>query len=146
MTDAESHMRRAIELAREAAGTGDGPYGSVLVRDGEIVAEARNTTVTDDDVSAHPELKLARLAGQELDSETRRETTMYTSTEPCPMCSGAIRLVGLDRVVYATGAVELAEMRETDPGVRSETVLDGVTTVEGGLLADAGRKLHEKHR
>src|SRR5918998_6790702 len=108
----ERHLRRAIDLAAEARAAGDMPFGSLLAGpEGEILAEARNTVLSDRDVTAHPELKLARWAGRELDREVAAATTMYTSCEPCPMCAGAISRSGLGRVVYALSAEQLAEMR-----------------------------------
>jgi tRNA(Arg) A34 adenosine deaminase TadA len=113
LTDAdESHLRRAIELADEARRTGDMPFGSLLAGpDGRVLAEDRNTVFTERDITAHPELKLARWAARHLDRETARATTMYTSCQPCGMCAGAIERSGLGRVVFALSAAQLAEIR-----------------------------------
>ncbi|GAA3080591.1 hypothetical protein GCM10020000_78040 [Streptomyces olivoverticillatus] len=71
---------------------GDAPYGSLLVGPGgAILAEAHNTVRRDDDITAHPELKLARWAARELDADTAARTTMYTSCQPCSMCGGGHR-------------------------------------------------------
>lgn len=107
--DPEAYMERAFELAREAGERGDGPYGSVLVLDGEVVMEASNREHTDDDIAAHPELALARRGARELAPEERARTTMYTSTEPCPMCAGGIAIAGLGGVIYSVGAARAAE-------------------------------------
>lgn len=139
-------MERAIELAEEAAEAGDEPFGSVLVFDGTLVAEERNTVNTDDDRTAHPELKLVRWAGRNLSAAERRRTTMYTSTEPCPMCAGGVRNVGLGRVVYSTSAEVLSIVAGTDDegvGPRAEDVVGEGTTVEGPLLPERGRGVHE---
>ena len=113
MTEAdEQHLRRAIELAGEARAAGDMPFGSLLVGpDGDVLAEDRNTVVTEQDVTAHPELKLARWAGRQLDAEAARRTTMFTSCQPCPMCTGAIARSGLGRVVYALSGAQLQDLR-----------------------------------
>lgn len=132
-------------MARESISAGDRPFGSVLVLDDEIVAEARNTVYTEEDVTAHPELKLARWAGAELSESERRETTMYTSTEPCEMCAGAIARVGLGRMVYSVSTPEITEILETDTGVRSAEILEPGTVVEGPLLPAEGRKIHDDH-
>lgn len=101
-------LRRAIELSALARKNGNPPFGSLLVGpDGEILAEAQNTTITDNDISAHPELKLARWAAQELDAETAAGTTMYTSCQPCGMCTGALARSGLGHVVYAMSGDQL---------------------------------------
>jgi tRNA(Arg) A34 adenosine deaminase TadA len=113
MTEAdERHLRRAIELATQARATGDMPFGSLLVGPtGEVLAEARNTVITERDITAHPELKLARWAARDLDPDVARQTTMYTSCQPCPMCAGAISRSGLGRVVFALSGAQLRELR-----------------------------------
>jgi tRNA(Arg) A34 adenosine deaminase TadA len=105
----EQFLRRAIELAALAPTTGNAPFGSLLVGpDGDVLAEAHNTVLTDADISAHPELKLARWAARELDADTAAVTTMYTSCQPCTMCTGAIQRSGLGRVVYALSSQQFA--------------------------------------
>jgi tRNA(Arg) A34 adenosine deaminase TadA len=113
MTEAdEGPLRRAIELAAEARAAGDMPYGSLLVGPaGEVLVEDRNTVLTDRDVTAHPELKLARWAARQLEPEMVRQTTMYTSCQPCPMCAGAIARSGLGRVVFALAGEQLQGLR-----------------------------------
>jgi tRNA(Arg) A34 adenosine deaminase TadA len=117
MTEAdEHHLRRAIELSAAARSAGDMPFGSLLVGPhGDVLREELNTVVTGRDISAHPELKLAVWAARELDPAAARDTTMYTSCEPCPMCSGAIARSGLGRVVFALSSKQLDELRP--PGV-----------------------------
>jgi len=139
--DHESHMSRAIALAREAVDRGDRPFGSVLVREDVVVAEASNRVNTENDIRRHPELDLAARARRELGPEERAETVMYTSTEPCPMCAGGIRHAGLGRVVYSVGGDELREFTGSDPPPRAATVL-GDTGVVGPVLNAEGRQLH----
>jgi tRNA(Arg) A34 adenosine deaminase TadA len=98
----ENLLRRAIAIAADAITVGDAPYGSLLAdADGAILIEAHNTVRSDNDISAHPELKLARWAARHLTAEEAARTTMYTSCQPCGMCSGGIVRSGLGRVVYA---------------------------------------------
>ncbi|MGM1065728.1 nucleoside deaminase [Saccharothrix sp. Mg75] len=105
-------LRRAVELAREARAAGDPPFGSLLVGpDGRVLAEERNTSVTDDDITAHPELKLARWAARELAPAVAAGTTMFTSCEPCGMCAGAIARSGLGRVVFALSGEQLNALK-----------------------------------
>jgi len=141
--DHDPHMRRAFDLARTAADRGDRPFGSVLVRDDEVVMEASNRVVTEADVRRHPELHLAYRARRELDLGARAETVMYTSTEPCPMCAGGLRYAGLGRVVYSVGGDEIGEFSGSGPPVRSAEILDGVTEVVGPVLNEEGRAIHE---
>ncbi|WP_371479818.1 nucleoside deaminase [Kitasatospora sp. NBC_00315] len=114
MTTPDDHalLRRAIALAAEARTSGNPPFGSLLsAPDGTVLAEDRNTTLTDRDITAHPELKLARWAARELDAATAAETTMYTSCQPCGMCEAAIRQAGLRRVVFALSDEQLLDIR-----------------------------------
>ena len=115
MTEAdERHLRRAVELAAAARAAGDMPYGSLLVGPtGDVLAEDRNTVVTEQDITAHPELKLARWAARHLDANAAWQTTMYTSCEPCPMCAGAIARSGLGRVAFALSGDQLHELKPT---------------------------------
>ncbi len=109
----EALLRRAIELAREAREEhGNPPFGSLLAdAEGNVLAEDRNTSLTDDDITAHPELKLARWAAQNLAPEAAAATTMFTSTQPCGMCTGAIERSGLGRVVYALSTEQFLTLR-----------------------------------
>ncbi len=148
MADVDPHeaMERAIELAEAAVEAGDEPFGSVLVFDGTVVAEERNTVETDDDRTAHPELKLVRWAGRNLSAAERQRTTMYTSTEPCAMCSGGIRNVGLCRVVYSTSAEVVSTVAGSgDAGPRCADVVGESTAVEGPVLPERGRAVHESY-
>ena len=140
--DHESHMRRAFELAEKAVKRGDRPFGSVLVRDDEVVAEESNRVVTEDDIRRHPELHLAYRARDESSRDQRRQTVMYTSTEPCPMCAGGLRFAKLGRITYSVGGDEIAEFTGGDPAPRSADILE-TTEVTGPVLNEAGRQLHQ---
>lgn len=122
----EQHLRRAIELSRQARAAGNQPFGSLLVGpNGKVIAEDVNTEITDDDITAHPELKLARWAAANLSAADAAASTMYTSCEACPMCSGAIVTSGIGRVVYALSAPQLYELKggATQGGMRGNAVL-----------------------
>jgi len=127
----ERFLRRAIELAAAGRAAGDAPFGSLLVGpDGGVLAEDHNTVLTDNDISAHPELKLARWAARELDPATAAATTMYTSCQPCGMCTGAIERSGLGRVVFALSNEQLS-------GLRTSGDFPPVPQEGPGLLAEA---------
>jgi tRNA(Arg) A34 adenosine deaminase TadA len=105
-------LRRAVELAAEARASGNPPFGSLLVGpDGAVLAEERNTSVTEGDITAHPELKLARWAARSLTPEVAAGTTMFTSCQPCGMCVGAIERSGLGRVVFALSTEQLNALK-----------------------------------
>jgi tRNA(Arg) A34 adenosine deaminase TadA len=136
MTEAaEQHLRRAIELAAEAVAAGQLPFGSLLVGpEGDVLAEEFNTAVADRDITAHPELKLARWAARELELDVARRTTMYTSCQPCPMCAGTIARSGLGRVVFALTGDQFGEL--TPPQFEPDRV---EISNEGPALFDEAR-------
>ena len=141
--DHEAHIRRALTLARAAADRGDEPFGSVLVDDDNVVAEAKNAVVTDNDVATHPELTLARRAAADFDRPG--ELVMYTSTEPCPMCAGGLYHAGVRAIVYATSAERLGELRNPDLICPSPTIFErgsDPVVVAGPVLPDVGDAVH----
>lgn len=132
----EQWMRRALELAEQAAAAGEVPVGAVLVHGGEVVGEGCNGPIAGHDATAHAEIQAIRQAGQRLGNYRLLDTTLYVTLEPCAMCVGAIIHARVGRVVYGatdpkTGAVlsvfELlgSERHNHRPAVR------------GGVLAEA---------
>ncbi|MCL9812884.1 nucleoside deaminase [Natranaeroarchaeum aerophilus] len=143
--DHDAHMREALSLAREAAARGDEPFGSVLVRDDEVIMAESNRINTENDRRRHPELHLAYRACRELTPGERAETVMYTSTEPCPMCAGGMRKAGFAQVRYSVGGDELDELGGDSPPVRSAVILEDITAVVGPICNEAGREVHEAY-
>ncbi|PZS30623.1 MAG: tRNA-specific adenosine deaminase [Pseudonocardiales bacterium] len=110
--DDEGFLRRAIELAAAARAAGQAPFGSLLVGPGgNVLAEDYNTVLSDRDITAHPELKMARWAARELSPGAAADTTMYTSCQPCGMCTGALARSGLGRVVFALSNDQFAALK-----------------------------------
>ncbi len=104
-----AYLTRAVEVAAEARAHGNHPFGAILVTvDGKIV-EAENTVVTGNDPTGHAETNLVRRSAARLDAAALRTSTLYTSTEPCAMCCGAIFWAGIPRVVYALPETALME-------------------------------------
>lgn len=101
----EQFMRRAIALAAQAEAQGEVPVGAVLVRDGEIIAEGWNGSITNHDATAHAEIEVIRKAGKALSNYRLLDTTLYVTLEPCPMCAGALLHSRVKRIVY--GAPDL---------------------------------------
>ena len=98
--DHEAYMRRALELAAQAAEQGDVPVGCVIVRDGEIGGEGRNRREENGDATAHAELEAIRDACRRLGSWRLHRCTMYVTLEPCPMCAGGIINARIGTVRY----------------------------------------------
>ncbi|WIX75343.1 nucleoside deaminase [Amycolatopsis carbonis] len=133
----EALLRRAIELAATARASGNPPFGSLLAgAGGKVLVEEWNTSLTDRDITAHPELKLARWAARELSPETAALTTMYTSCQPCGMCTGAIERSGLGRVVFALSTQQLATLKPPAPAASFE--LQGPALFDEARLPVAG--------
>jgi tRNA(adenine34) deaminase len=103
MTDTqdEAWMRLALEEAAAAEALGEVPVGAVIVRGGEVVARGHNLTHTHQDPSAHAEMVAIRRAAQTTGHWRLLECTLYVTLEPCAMCSGAIVLARIPRLVYA---------------------------------------------
>ena len=148
--DAE-HLRRTLLLARTARENGNHPFGALLVdAAGEVVLEAENTVLTEHDCTNHAELNLVRAASRRYDEATLGGCTLYTSTEPCAMCAGAIYWSGLGRVVFALSGAALNGMVEG--GGEAELALPcrevfarggRVVDVSGPHLEQEARAVHE---
>lgn len=110
MDQHEKFIREAIRLADSAVANGNHPFGALLVdSNGKILLTAENRVTTTPDFTAHAETELVRKAGKELSPEVIADSTLYTSTEPCVMCSGAICWAGISRVVFACREKKLHE-------------------------------------
>jgi len=105
-----AHLRRAIELARNnvLAGTG-GPFAAVIVRDGEVIAEAANSVTTTNDPTAHGEINAIRKACAALGSFSLAGCEIYSSCEPCPMCLAAIYWARLGALYYGCDQKDAAK-------------------------------------
>src|SRR5271154_1774731 len=148
-------LRRGVARAAAAVDAGDEPFGSVLVSgDGQVLAEDHNRERSTKDVTAHPELALARWASVHLSPAERAAATVFTSGEHCPMCAAAHGWAGLGRIVYASSAPQTASWyAELGVGpspvapLRVTDVLPGAA-VAGPVqeLADQVYELHRKFR
>jgi tRNA(Arg) A34 adenosine deaminase TadA len=104
-------IRTAIDIARQARENGNHPFGALLVdAQGNVVAEAENTVVTGHDCTGHAETNLMRQASKIYEPDFLAQCTLYTSTEPCPMCAGAIFWGNVRRVVYGLSQAGLYGM------------------------------------
>lgn len=109
-------LRTAIDIAQQAREHGNHPFGAILVdENNQVLLQAENTVVTGRDCTGHAETNLMRLATQHYSLEKLSTYTLYTSTEPCAMCAGAIHWGNVRRVVYALGETELYEIVGPSP-------------------------------
>ena len=108
-------LRRTIALADEAVTEGNHPFGAVLVSaDGEILAEGKNSFSVDRG-PGHAETNLARDAARRFSVDVLRQATLYTSVEPCSMCSGTIYWAEIGAVVFGMTEKRLGELTGDDP-------------------------------
>ena len=110
------HLKTAIETAQKAREHGNHPFGAILVdENNQVLLQAENTVITESDCTGHAETNLMRLASQHFTPEKLSTCTLYTSTEPCAMCAGAIHWGNIGRVVFALSEVELYELVGPSP-------------------------------
>lgn len=139
-------MRRALELAREAADSGEVPVGALVVKDGEIVGEGYNRPISTGDPTAHAEIVALRAAARRLGNYRLTDTTLYVTLEPCIMCAGAMVHARIARLVFGardpkTGAAGSAVDIFSSQGVNHAVNVSGDV-----LAADCGAVLSEFFR
>lgn len=141
----ERFIREAYRLAQQSADRGDEPFGALLVWRGEIALRADNTTTTGNDATNHAETNLVRLANQKFDRQFLSECTLYTSTEPCLMCCGAIYWSGVRRVVFGVSATALAALTGGEYVIESREIFGRIkppTQLLGPILEAEGMVIH----
>jgi tRNA(Arg) A34 adenosine deaminase TadA len=119
----EELMRRAIALSENSVKAGGGPFGAVIARNGEVVAEASNSVTIDHDPTAHAEVNAIRQACGKLGTFDLSGCDIYCSCEPCPMCLGAIYWAHLDRIYYANNRKDAADIGFDDDFIYQEIAL-----------------------
>lgn len=142
----ELFLRQAIALAARAREHGNHPFGALLCVDEKVVLTAENTVNTESDPTAHAETNLIRQAVRRLGPQEMARSTLYTSCEPCAMCTGAIYWAGVRRVVYALSSEELAGLAGADFTVPCRELFRRAgrkVEVVGPLLEEEAIKVHE---
>ena len=117
-------MRRAIELSHKSMDEDTGPpFGAIIVRDGQIIAEGCNNSFTTNDPTAHAEIVAIRRACEAVGSRFLKGCVIYSSSEPCPMCLGAIHWAGIAKVHYANDRTTAAAAGFDDARLYREIAL-----------------------
>ena len=149
MNDDELLLRGAIELASSAREHGNQPFGALLAdADGNILLTAENTIHTQHDATGHAESNLVRLASSKYSQVELSNFSLYTSTEPCPMCAGAIFWSGIGRVVYALSEDKFYALSPNSPeslklGCREVFARGGrPVVVKGPFLEEEAARVH----
>ncbi|MBE2222678.1 MAG: nucleoside deaminase, partial [Anaerolineae bacterium] len=147
-TSHEPFILQCYDLARQAIANGDHPFGALLVCAGEVVLTAVNTVHSNRDVTQHAELNLVSQAGRLLGYAALAESTLYTSTEPCAMCTGAIFWAGIPTIVYGCSATSLGQIAGGMFVVPSRQLLAKATRpthIIGPVLEAEGIAIHQTY-
>lgn len=149
----EFYMLEAIKEAKKAEELYEVPIGAVIVLDGKVIARAHNLRESEQRSIAHAELLAIDQACKELGTWRLEDTTLYVTLEPCPMCSGAIILSRVKRVVYGAAdpkggcAGTLMNLLEDERFNHKSEVVKGVLETEcGQLLSNFFRKIRERKK
>ena len=141
----EYYIRKCIELSEQAVRNGNRPSGAILVCDDAILLTAENTVTTEQDRIKHAELNVISAATRSYGAETLSRCTLYTSTEPCPMCSGAIYWAGVGLVVFGCSVETQERITGRNFGITSRQILgagDKAIEVVGPILEEAASAVH----
>lgn len=151
-TQDRQFVQRTYELAKNAAAHGNYPFGALLVHEGKIVAEFENETTTSGDVTKHAETGLISNASKKLSRKILSESTLYTSTEPCLMCTGAIYWARIPKVVFGTSEHQMDLVNDAgskDHRISSRDAFRKIkpeTIIIGPLLEKEGLAIHAAYR
>ena len=115
----EDFMRLALEEAKK----GDAPYGAVIVKDNQVVAQAHNTVKRDNDPSAHAEINVIRSLTTQLQNPSLEGYTIYTTGEPCPMCASACVWTGLSEIIYGASIEDLVSVNQSQINISCQEVI-----------------------
>jgi tRNA(Arg) A34 adenosine deaminase TadA len=141
----ERLVRQAIELAHRARQAGNHPFGALLALDGTVLLTAQNTITTDRDPTAHAESNLVADAIRTLTPDQIRRSVLYSSCEPCAMCTGKMYWAGIRSVVYALPSEQLAALAARDFVIPCRELFSRSrenVQVVGPVLVDEAREVH----
>jgi tRNA(adenine34) deaminase len=139
-------MRLALDLARKAYCQGEVPVGAVIVHESAVVGRGWNRSISAVDPTSHAEIEALRQAACHLQNYRLSGCTLYVTLEPCVMCSGAIVLARIERLVFAARDLRFGAVRSKFRLADSELLNHRVRVEEGLLAVDAGELLDEFFR
>ena len=120
MESNEKFMRLAVEKSLESVKNGGGPFGAVVVKDGEVVAVASNSVTLDNDPTAHAEVNAIRMACKKLGTFDLSGCEIYASCEPCPMCLASIYWARIGKLYYANTKADADKIGFSDNFIYEE--------------------------
>ncbi len=143
----EYFIRKCFSLAQRAASSGNHPFGALLVKDGEVLLTAENSIKSDHDITRHAELNLISLATHQFSPKILATSILYTSTEPCAMCAGAIYWSGISQVIFGCSAEALGEITGGEFVIPCRDIFakgKRPTQVTGPILEAEAIKIHQQ--
>lgn len=120
----EKFMQQAIDLSIESVANGGGPFGAVIVRNGEVIATGTNRVTATCDPTAHAEVSAIRAACAKLKEFKLTGCTIYSSCEPCPMCLSALYWAGVERIFYGNTKSDAKAINFDDSFIYDQIALD----------------------
>lgn len=146
MNNHSYYIEKTYQLARKAQANNNHPFGALLVHNNTVTLTSENTVITDRDITKHAELNLISLATHQFDNDILSQAIIYTSTEPCAMCAGAIFWSGISTVVYGCSAKKLGELASGTFVVPCKNIFEygnREITVIGPILESQGADIHQ---
>jgi guanine deaminase len=140
----ERFMRLAIEATRKGIAQGQTPFGACIVRGGDVVACEHNVVWAECDITAHAEVHAIRAACRRLKSVDLSGCTIYSTTEPCPMCFSAIHWARIGRIVYGADIADAQEAGFSELAISNDRMCSegrSALKLKGGVLAAECREL-----
>jgi tRNA(adenine34) deaminase len=129
-------MQEALELARQAAASGEVPIGAIVVAEGRVIGRGANSPIARNDPTAHAEMLALREAAQAAGNYRLEDATLYVTLEPCVMCAGALVAARIKGLVFGTRDLRFGGVRSKFRVADSELLNHQVEIVEGVLAAE----------
>ena len=140
MNNDEKWMTLAIKQAVKADTEGEVPVGAVIVKDGQLIAQAHNQPISTNDATAHAEIQLLRAAGKLQKNYRLIDTTIYVTLEPCAMCLGAMMHARIKRIVYGASDPKTG-VCGSHVDLSSESFFNHEMEISGGVLEKECKEL-----
>ena len=140
MNSDEKWMSLAIKQAIKANNEGEVPIGAVLVKDGQLIAQAHNQPISTNDATAHAEIQLLRVAGKYQKNYRLIDTTIYVTLEPCAMCLGAMMHARIARMVFGASDPKTG-VCGSRADLTTESFFNHEMQISGGILEKECKEL-----
>jgi tRNA(adenine34) deaminase len=139
----EQYLRMALALAREAESGEEVPVGAVIVLDGEVIGEGKNSPIQSNDPTAHAEILALREGSKRVGNYRLTRATIYSTLEPCVMCAGALVSARIKRLVFGARDIRFGGVRSKFRLADSDILNHRVEVVEGVLATECSELLRD---